>query len=112
MFARLMVSAHSGQVLGTDLVFAERPVQDYANSCIEVAQYQMSIPDGDLELAVSYMETVAVSNAEEVARASELLKVAKIALAQARAKSKETDMAVEIGDTAPLSVESKGNKNL
>jgi anaphase-promoting complex subunit 8 len=51
-----------------------RPVQDYAKSSLEVAEYQMQIPNGDLALAQNYLERVAVSNAEDVARAAELLK--------------------------------------
>ncbi|KAF9465070.1 hypothetical protein BDZ94DRAFT_1255234 [Collybia nuda] len=51
-----------------------RPVQDYAKSSLEVAEYQMQIPNGDLALAQNYLERVAASNAEDVARAAELLK--------------------------------------
>ncbi|KAF8664373.1 hypothetical protein AX16_000744 [Volvariella volvacea WC 439] len=57
-----------------------RPVQDYAKSCLEVAEYQMQIPDGDLLLAREYLERVASSNAEDVARAAELLKAVKEAI--------------------------------
>ena len=54
-----------------------RPIQDYAKSCMEVAEYEMRIPNGDLILARDYLELVAGSNAEDVGRASELLKDVK-----------------------------------
>ncbi|KAF8161139.1 hypothetical protein B0H34DRAFT_699614 [Crassisporium funariophilum] len=54
-----------------------RPVHDYAKSSLEVAEYEMRLPDGDLILARDYLELVAGSNAEDVGRASELLKVVK-----------------------------------
>ncbi|PPQ80670.1 LOW QUALITY PROTEIN: hypothetical protein CVT26_007116 [Gymnopilus dilepis] len=54
-----------------------RPVQDYAKSCIEIAEYEMQIPTGDLLLAREYLELVASSNSEEVGRAADLLKVVK-----------------------------------
>lgn len=44
----------------------------------------MRIPDGDLILARDYLERVAGSNAEDVARASELLKSVKVGI-QAKA---------------------------
>lgn len=52
----------------------ERPAQEYAKSAIQVAVYNMSIPSGDLEKARVYLERIASSNAEEVAKATELLK--------------------------------------
>jgi anaphase-promoting complex subunit 8 len=54
-----------------------RPIQDYAKSCMEVAQYEMHVPNGDLILARDYLELVAGSNAEDVGRASESLKEVK-----------------------------------
>ncbi|KAF8830681.1 hypothetical protein HHX47_DHR2001174 [Lentinula edodes] len=51
-----------------------RPVQDYAKSCLEVAAYQLKIPDGHLLLTQDYLERVAASNAEDVDRAVEMLK--------------------------------------
>ncbi|KDR75845.1 hypothetical protein GALMADRAFT_97777 [Galerina marginata CBS 339.88] len=54
-----------------------RPVQDYAKSSLEVAEYEMHIPGGDLLLARDYLELVAGSNAEEVGRAADLLKLVK-----------------------------------
>ncbi|KAF8906491.1 hypothetical protein CPB84DRAFT_1813749 [Gymnopilus junonius] len=54
-----------------------RPIQDYAKSCLEIAEYEMRIPGGDLILARDYLELVASSNAEEVGRAADLLKTAK-----------------------------------
>ena len=53
---------------------------DYAKSCIAVAEYNLSISEGDLELARNYLETVAASNSEEVVRAGELLKIAERAI--------------------------------
>lgn len=51
-----------------------RPIQDYAKSSLEVADYEMRIPDGNLNLAKQYLDQVAASNAEDVGRAKELLK--------------------------------------
>ncbi|KJA14403.1 hypothetical protein HYPSUDRAFT_49186 [Hypholoma sublateritium FD-334 SS-4] len=53
-----------------------RPIQDYAKSCLEVAEYEMRIPHGDLNLAKQILDQVAISNAEDVGRAKELVKVA------------------------------------
>jgi hypothetical protein len=47
---------------------------------LEVAAYQLKIPDGDLLLAQDYLERVAASNAEDVARAVEMLKAVNIAM--------------------------------
>lgn len=57
--------------------YVARPVQDYAKSCLEVADYEMRVPDGDLNLAREYLELVAGSNAEDVGRAAEMLKLVK-----------------------------------
>lgn len=46
----------------------------------------MRIPDGDLYLAKEYLERVANSNAEDVMKATELLKVVKSTL-QARSQN-------------------------
>ncbi|KAH9485432.1 Anaphase-promoting complex subunit 8 [Psilocybe cubensis] len=56
-----------------------RPVQDFSKSILEVAEYEMQIPndDGDLILAKDYLEVVATSNAEDVVRATDLLKRVK-----------------------------------
>lgn len=54
-----------------------RPIQDYAKSSLEVAEYHMRTTGGDLMLAKEYLERVAGSNAEDVGRASELLKDVK-----------------------------------
>jgi hypothetical protein len=67
----------------TDSPFAVRPIQEYAKSCLQVAEYHMGISDGDLYLAKEYLERVASSNAEDVMKATELLKTVKSAL-QAR----------------------------
>ncbi|KIK63088.1 hypothetical protein GYMLUDRAFT_41400 [Collybiopsis luxurians FD-317 M1] len=66
-----------------------RPVQDYAKSSLEVAAYQLKIPDGDLLLAQDYLERVASSNAEDVVRAQEMLKAVNLAM-QAKLSSAAT----------------------
>ncbi|KAG6888244.1 hypothetical protein C0995_009557 [Termitomyces sp. Mi166 len=68
-----------------------RPIQDYAKSSLEVAEYQMRIPNGDLALARDYLEIVAGSNAEDVGRAAELLKTVKATI-QARTMSTDTEV--------------------
>ena len=70
-------------------LFSVRPIQEYAKSCLQVAEYQMKIPDGDLDLAKEYLERVATSNAEDVVRATELLKEVKSDF-QARSQNAET----------------------
>ncbi|PPQ67252.1 LOW QUALITY PROTEIN: hypothetical protein CVT25_005836 [Psilocybe cyanescens] len=55
-----------------------RPVQDFAKSSLEVAEYEMRIPNGDLVLAKEYLEVVAGSNAEDVGKAADLLKQVKV----------------------------------
>lgn len=67
----------------------ERPVQDYAKSSLEVAEYQLRISDGDLSLASEYLEIVAASNAEDVGRATELLKTVRRAIGARQAKEEE-----------------------
>ncbi|KAK0226207.1 hypothetical protein IW262DRAFT_1360423 [Armillaria fumosa] len=52
----------------------QRDIADYAKSCIEVAAYQMVVPDGDLNLAQEYLSSVAASNSEDVVRATNMLK--------------------------------------
>ncbi|KAL0956553.1 hypothetical protein HGRIS_002690 [Hohenbuehelia grisea] len=52
----------------------QKPITEYAKSCLEVAEYQLLRNDGDLMLAQQYAEIVAGSNAEEVGLASEVLK--------------------------------------
>jgi anaphase-promoting complex subunit 8 len=47
----------------------------------------MRIPDGDLYLAKEYLERVATSNAEDVMKATELLKAVKLNL---QAKSQDS----------------------
>lgn len=47
---------------------------------MEVAAYQLKIPDGDLLLAQDYLERMAASNAEDVDRAVEMLKAVHIAM--------------------------------
>ncbi|KAI0699551.1 hypothetical protein BC835DRAFT_1412536 [Cytidiella melzeri] len=58
-----------------------RPINEYAGSCVEVAKYHVA-HGGDLELAKVYMERVAASNSEYVAQATELLKKIKSAIAE------------------------------
>jgi anaphase-promoting complex subunit 8 len=73
-------------------VILVRPIADYAKSSLEVAEYHMRIPGGDLALAKDYLEQVAGSNAEDVARASELLK-SVIAAIQAKALKEDEERA-------------------
>ncbi|KIY46762.1 TPR-like protein [Fistulina hepatica ATCC 64428] len=54
-----------------------RPISHYAKSALEVAQYEMDHPEGDLLLAREYLTVVAGSNAIEVTRAAEMLKALK-----------------------------------
>lgn len=54
-----------------------RPIRDYARSSLEVAEYQLSLADGNLNLARDYLERVAGSNSEDVSRAADLLKIVK-----------------------------------
>ena len=44
---------------------------------MEVADYEMRVPDGDLNLAREHLELVAGSNAEDVGKAAEMLKLVK-----------------------------------
>jgi anaphase-promoting complex subunit 8 len=66
----------------------------------------MRIPDGDLNLAREYLEQVAGSNAEDVARASELLKSVKLAI-QAKALKEVGGLAQTVANTStePTGVE-------
>lgn len=57
-----------------------RPIQDYSKSILEIAEYELRTPNGNLTLARDYLELVATSNAEEVTRAAELLKDVKAKL--------------------------------
>ncbi|KAF8893805.1 hypothetical protein BD779DRAFT_1669341 [Infundibulicybe gibba] len=77
-----------------------RPIQDYAKSSLEVAEYHMNKYDGDLFLARDYLERVAGSNAEDVGRASELLKVVKAKL-EARALAESEIAAKSNGVPGP-----------
>ncbi|KAJ7579111.1 hypothetical protein C8J56DRAFT_964848 [Mycena floridula] len=79
-----------------------RPVPDYSKSCLVVAEYHMRIPDGDLGLAKTYLETVAASNAEDVARAGTLLKLA-LQMIQSR---EDTKMEKTLDDAIPVDVSS------
>ena len=76
-FAKLIVSSSRKMPASYWPFISVRPIQDYAKSCMEVAEYEMRIPNGDLNLARDYLELVAGSNAEDVGRASELLKDVK-----------------------------------
>ena len=46
----------------------------YAKSAIEVADYQMRVANGDLELAKELLIIVAASNSEDVEQATTMLK--------------------------------------
>jgi len=68
----------------------------------------MRIPNGDLFLARDYLERVAASNSEDVARASELLKTVKATiqakiLAEAEARAKQNSGAGKRFDVVPTS---------
>ncbi|KAL1727367.1 hypothetical protein EV714DRAFT_217412 [Schizophyllum commune] len=51
-----------------------RPIADYAKSTLEVANYHMHNPGGNLHLARELLAVVAQSNAEDVDKAQEMLK--------------------------------------
>jgi anaphase-promoting complex subunit 8 len=55
-----------------------RPIQDYSKSILEVAEYEIKLPNGNLDHAKDYLEIVASSNTEDVTRAAELLKEIKV----------------------------------
>ncbi|KAF5385899.1 hypothetical protein D9615_002223 [Tricholomella constricta] len=86
-----------------------RPIQDYAKSSLEVAEYQIRIPNGDLFLARDYLERVAGSNAEDVGRAAELLKTVKAAI-QARATAEAEGRAQKMQEVANMTTESVGEE--
>lgn len=52
----------------------DRPIADYAKSTLEVANYHMHNPGGNLHLARELLAVVAQSNAEDVDKAQEMLK--------------------------------------
>lgn len=51
-----------------------RPIAEYAKSCLEVAEYNITLQHGNLGLAKSLLDKVAASNSEEVVRATDMLK--------------------------------------
>ncbi|KAI0630266.1 TPR-like protein [Trametes polyzona] len=53
---------------------AQKPIQEWSKSAVYVARYHILQGGGDLVLARQYLEWVAVSNAEEVNQANELLR--------------------------------------
>ncbi|KAJ3003858.1 hypothetical protein NUW54_g5089 [Trametes sanguinea] len=53
---------------------AQKPIQEWSKSAVYVARYHILQGGGDLALARQYLEWVAVSNAEEVTQANELLR--------------------------------------
>ncbi|RXW25624.1 hypothetical protein EST38_g267 [Candolleomyces aberdarensis] len=61
-----------------------RPLHEYAKSCLEVADYYTSSPDGDVLFAKELLEQVAASNSEEAPRAVDMLKLAKARLQERR----------------------------
>ncbi|KAF9450423.1 TPR-like protein [Macrolepiota fuliginosa MF-IS2] len=81
-----------------------RPIQEYAKSCLQVAEYHLRVAGGDLYLAKEYLERVANSNAEDVMKATELLKVVKSTL-QARSQNNGTELG---GQTVALPLEPDG----
>ncbi|GJE95470.1 TPR-like protein [Phanerochaete sordida] len=85
---------------------ANKPVIEYSRSAVHVAQYHLFQGGGDLELAKSYMEKVAASNAEEVREAADLLKKIKVSIAakqleeSAAATARPDDASVGTSSTA------------
>lgn len=63
----------------------DRPIHEYAKSSLEVAEWHMTQLGGDLTVAKELLEKVAVSNVEEVTKATEMLKIVK-----ARIRDRET----------------------
>lgn len=61
-----------------------RPIPDYSKSILEISEYEMKLPSGNLTLARDFLELVASSNAEEVTRAADLLKEVKAKLQAAQ----------------------------
>ena len=61
---------------------SDRPVTEYARSSLEVAEYHMNVAHGDLLLAKGLLEQISTSNAEDVAKATELLKAVKARIQQ------------------------------
>jgi hypothetical protein len=97
-YAKLTVRLQTLHVLAfPDFCFIVKPLQDYAKSSIYVANYNMSIPGGDLFLAREYLEKIAGSNAEEVARAKDLLKAVELKI-QERQKGKGKMVDVPVAD--------------
>ncbi|KAF9475766.1 TPR-like protein [Pholiota conissans] len=76
-----------------------RPIQDYAKSSLEVADYEMRVPDGNLNLAREYLNQVSSSNAEDVGRAKEMLKVVE-SMIHSRAISAQAGIDNVDADTA------------
>jgi hypothetical protein len=97
-YAKLTVRLHTLHVLAfPEVSFIVKPLQDYAKSSIYVANHNMSVPGGDLLLAREYLEKIAGSNAEEVARAKEMLKVVELKI-QERQKGKGKMVDVPVAD--------------
>lgn len=69
----------------------------------------MRIPNGDLLLARDYLERVAGSNAEDVGRASELLKTVKETI-QAKMRAEAEAQAQVIQDSTNITAESVGEE--
>lgn len=87
------------EVSQADLV----PVEEYAASYIAVAEYQLSVPDGDLLLAREYLRIVASSHAEEVAKAARLYKVTLQAIADRETSEMEKTASEDVsGETAKI----------
>lgn len=76
-FVELMVSQHPSNLGFLTDTWVARPIQDYAKSILEIAEYELKIPNGNLSVARGYLEPLASSNAEDVTRAVELLKEVK-----------------------------------
>ncbi|CAK5265759.1 unnamed protein product [Mycena citricolor] len=77
-----------------------RPIGDFAKSSLKVAEYQMNT-DGDLLLAQEYLRPIAVSNVEEVVRATDLLKAVTLMLEQRRNTARVASLAMSVETVQP-----------
>ena len=73
----------------------DRPIADYAKSTLEVANYHMHNPGGNLHLARELLAVVAQSNAEDVDKAQEMLKEVNEMLQARQVKAALTKLQVE-----------------
>lgn len=83
-----------------------KPVQEYADSAIRAAMQELPQDNGecgDLDLAQSYLEEVANSNAEQAASAASTLSYLKATKAKLLAGAKpDEDGLLQLPDNAPV----------